>query len=319
MLIPVILSGGAGTRLWPVSREGHPKPFMKLPDGESLLFKTWQRAARLADPGEILVVTNRDYFFLSRDEHALALPDSDIAPTYLLEPFGRNTAPAIALAALHIREQHGPEAQMLVLAADHLIQNTDTFVATCRQASRLAAKGHLVTFGIQPTAPETGYGYIEAGQPIDDAGKQVVRFIEKPALEKAREFLAAGNFLWNSGMFCFSAGAILDAMQQHAPEVLRAAQACFTSARREHTPSAHMIEIGADDFKAAPDISIDYAVMEKAGNVAVVPGAFGWNDIGSWDAVRSLSPADADDNRSTGETIFVDSRNVYVHSEDRLV
>lgn len=320
MLIPVILSGGAGTRLWPVSREGHPKPFMKLPDGQSLLAKTYQRAARLADPGEILTVTNRDYFFLSRDEYALALPDSPHRPTYLLEPVGRNTAPAIALAALQVQAQHGPDALMLVLAADHLISDTDTFVATCRQAAALARQGHLVTFGIQPSAPETGYGYIEAGAPIGNGpGQQVQRFIEKPTLDKAQAFLAAGNFLWNSGMFCFSAGTIMAALQQHAPEVLQAAQRCLASARHDDTRSASLIEIGADDFQTAPDISIDYAVMEKSAQVAVVPGTFGWNDIGSWDAVRSLSPADADNNRSTCETVFVDSHDVYVHSEDRLV
>lgn len=320
MLIPVILSGGAGTRLWPVSREGHPKPFMKLPDGKSLLARTYQRAARLADPGEIITVTNRDYFFLSRDEYALALPDSSHRPTYLLEPFGRNTAPAIALAALHVQAQHGPEAVMLVLAADHLIRDTDDFVATCRQAASLARQGHLVTFGIQPTAPETGYGYIEAGQPIDGGpGQQVVRFIEKPALDRARAFLAAGNFLWNSGMFCLAAGTIVEAMQEHAPDVLASARDCLARARHDTTGSATMIEIAADDFSAAPDISIDYAVMEKSRQVAVVPGTFGWNDIGSWDAVRSLSPADADNNRSTGDTVFVDSHDVYVHSEDRLV
>ncbi|MDO5101989.1 MAG: mannose-1-phosphate guanylyltransferase/mannose-6-phosphate isomerase [Lautropia sp.] len=322
MLIPVILSGGAGTRLWPVSREGHPKPFMRLPDGESLLLKTYRRAARLADPGEMLTVTNRDYFFLSRDEYLLAQPEASHAPSFILEPFGRNTAPAIALAALQISERHGGDALMLVMAADHLIEDEDRFIATCHQAVALAQAGHLVTFGIQPTAPETGYGYIEAGTPIAEpanCGLKVMRFIEKPALDKARAFLAAGNFLWNSGMFCLSAGSVINALQQHAPEVLRAARACLVNARRDTSRHSSTLEIMADDFKSAPDISIDYAVMEKSADVAVVPGDFGWNDIGSWDAVRSLSAADADNNRAVGETVFVDSRNVYVRSEDRLV
>lgn len=322
MLIPVILSGGAGTRLWPVSREGHPKPFMRLPDGESLLLKTYRRAARLADPGEILTVTNREYFFLSRDEYLLARPGAGHRPGFILEPFGRNTAPAIALAALQVLEQHGEDALMLVMAADHLIEDENRFIETCNRAISLAQAGHLVTFGIQPTAPETGYGYIEAGAPIGapaHCGQQVVRFIEKPALEKAKAFLAAGNFLWNSGMFCFSAASIIGALQQHAPDVLQAARACLVNARRDGGAQGSTLEILAEDFKSAPDISIDYAVMEKSGDVAVVPGDFGWNDIGSWDAVRSLSPADADNNRAVGETVFVDSRNVYVRSEDRLV
>ncbi|MDO4905653.1 MAG: mannose-1-phosphate guanylyltransferase/mannose-6-phosphate isomerase [Lautropia sp.] len=322
MLIPVILSGGAGTRLWPVSREGHPKPFIRLPDGESLLFKTYHRAARLADPGEILTVTNREYFFLSRDEYSAARPDTAHPPSFILEPFGRNTAPAIALAALQIGERMGPDTLMLVMAADHLISDEQAFIDTCRKATELARAGRLVTFGIKPTAPETGYGYIEAGEAITTparCGQQVVRFIEKPEHARAEEFLAAGNFLWNSGMFCFAAGTIIAAMQAHAPEVLRAARACLVSARRETNSHCRLVEINAEDFKSAPDISIDYAVMEKSDQVAVVPGHFGWNDIGSWDAVRSLSPADADNNRAVGETIFVDSRNVYVRSEDRLV
>lgn len=322
MLIPVILSGGAGTRLWPVSREGHPKPFMRLPDGESLLLKTYRRAARLAEPGTILTVTNREYFFLSRDEYALALPGHSQPPAFILEPFGRNTAPAIALAALQVSERQGPDTLMLVMAADHLVRDEQQFIETCARAVALARQGHLVTFGIQPDRPETGYGYIEAGQPLDgppEAGLQVRRFIEKPDQARAEAFLAAGHFLWNSGMFCFAAGTILEALQQLAPEVLRVARACMVNARRETTSHCAMLEIAADDFRAAPDISIDYAVMEKSGQVAVVPGHFGWNDIGSWDAVRSLSAADADNNRAVGETVFVDSRNVYVRSDDRLV
>ena len=293
MLIPVILSGGAGTRLWPVSREGHPKPFMKLPDGESLLFKTYRRARRVAEPGEILTVTNREYFFLSRDEFQLALPQEAETPTFLLEPFGRNTAPAIALAALQVAERHGAEAQMLVMPADHLIHDEALFARTVQQAAALAAQGHLVTFGIQPTAPETGYGYIEAGQPVNTTvpqGNHVVRFIEKPARERAEQLLAAGNYLWNSGMFCFAAQTMLDALQQHAPEVLHAARACLADARIDHTSHATLVEIQGESFREAPDISIDYAVMEKSGQVAVVPGAFGWNDIGSWAACPNPIP-----------------------------
>ena len=223
-------------------------------------------------------------------------------------------------------DRHGPDALMLVMPADHLISDEALFGTTVGQAAALAAQGYLVTFGIQPTAPETGYGYIEAGEPIPGAGHQasngrhVVRFIEKPAREKAEQLLAAGNYLWNSGMFCFAARTMLEALQQHAPDVLRAARACQASAKQEHTSHATLLEIVGDDFREAPDISIDYAVMEKSDRVAVVPGTFGWNDIGSWDAVRSLSAPDDEGNRSTGETVFVDSHDVYVHnSEDRLV
>ncbi len=321
MLIPVILSGGAGTRLWPVSREGHPKPFMKLADGESLLQKTYARAARLADAGEILTVTNREYYFLTRDEFALAVPKNDRRAHFLLEPFGRNTAPAVALAALHVAEHFGRDALMLVLAADHLIADAAAFDEAAGRAAELAGADHLVTFGVVPTGPETGYGYIEAGQPIagHPTGREVARFVEKPSLEKAREFLAAGRFLWNSGMFCFKAGLILDEMKTFAPAIHAQALACWTAMRAAPPRDPSQLEIPAADFEAMPGISIDYAVMEKSARVAVVPGDFGWNDIGSWDAVRGLATPDADNNRCVGDAIFVGSRNTYAQSSDRVV
>ncbi|MGE0802478.1 MAG: mannose-1-phosphate guanylyltransferase/mannose-6-phosphate isomerase [Lautropia sp.] len=317
MLIPVILSGGAGTRLWPVSREAHPKPFMKLADGESLLQKTYARAARLADAGEILTVTNRDYFFLTRDEFA-ASSGAGSRGTFLLEPFGRNTAPAVALAALHVAAAHGRDALLLVLAADHLIADAAGFDQAARQAAALAAANQLVTFGIVPTSPETGYGYIETGKAIE-GGNQVARFVEKPSLERAREFVAAGRFLWNSGMFCFKAGVILDELAAHAPAVFAAATACWEAMQAAPPRDPAMLEIPAAAFEPIPGISIDYAVMEKSNRVAVVPGRFGWNDIGSWDAVRSLAAPDADDNRAVGHAIFVGSRNTYAQSDERIV
>ncbi|KWF03481.1 mannose-1-phosphate guanylyltransferase/mannose-6-phosphate isomerase [Burkholderia pseudomultivorans] len=323
MLIPVILSGGAGTRLWPVSREGHPKPFMKLADGESLLLKTYRRAAAVvgqdaeSQRGELLTVTNRDYYFMSKDEFACADLGDQHAGVFMLEPSGRNTAPAVAMAAHHVADKYGRDALMLVLAADHLVQDQHGFSAAVASAAVLARQGKLVTFGIVPTCPDTGFGYIEAGDRIGD-GRVALRFVEKPDAVKAAEYLATGNYLWNSGMFCFKAGVILDEMARHAPDVAAAAEACWASLQADKAVTP-MLEIPAESFQKMPDISIDYAVMERSSNVAVVPSSFGWSDIGSWGAVRDLVAPDQDSNRAVGDAIFVDSRNTYVQSQDRVV
>lgn len=315
MLISVVLSGGAGTRLWPVSREGYPKPFMKLADGESLLLKTYRRAAAVGAK-DILTVTNRDYYFMSKDEMALAQVDA--SAHFLLEPAGRNTAPAVAMAAQMVAERHGPDALMLVLPADHLIQNQAAFAQAVARAQTLALQDKLVTFGIIPTGPETGFGYIETGADVDD-GKQVVRFVEKPSLDKAREYVDSGRFVWNSGMFCFKAGVILQELAAHASDVDAATRACWQATRAASEDNLAMAEIPAEAFAEVPDISIDYAVMERSSNVVVVPGDFGWSDIGSWVAVRDLTSPDADENRAAGHAVFVDSRNVYAQGDDRLI
>jgi mannose-1-phosphate guanylyltransferase len=311
-LLPIILSGGTGTRLWPVSREAHPKPFIRLADGQSLLQKTLLRAAGLSGVEEIVTVTNRDYYFQTKDEYQATA--AKVEATYLLEPCGRNTAPAIALAALYAQDIHGPETTLLVLPADHLIRDLDAFAAAVAAAAELAAEGRLVTFGIEPSTPETGFGYIEAGERIG-AGRTALRFVEKPNAARAAEYLAAGNFYWNSGMFCFRADALLAAMEAACPEVLAAARACWSAT----DATARPIEFPLDAFAAQPDISIDYAVMEKAAHVAVVPCDLGWSDIGSWNALCALVPADEAGNRALGEALLIDSRNTFVQSEHHLV
>jgi mannose-1-phosphate guanylyltransferase/mannose-6-phosphate isomerase len=316
LLIPVILSGGAGTRLWPVSREAHPKPFIVLPDGQSLMQKTLLRAAALK-PESILTITNRDYFFITRDAYAEVALAPGIALDYLLEPAGRNTAPAIAAGALRIREQFGDEAMMLVLPSDHLIRDIAAFADAVEAAAKLAGEGYLITFGIAPTGPETGFGYIEADQSrrLGGAGLIVRRFVEKPSREKAEAYLASGRYYWNSGMFCFRAGEFLSELARCAPEVSDAVTAAWQATPRDQTPVA----IDPESFARIADISVDYAVMEKATRVAVVPGRFDWSDIGSWQALADLVPADAEGNRVQGEAVLVESKDCFVRSEDRLV
>ena len=319
MLIPVILSGGSGSRLWPVSREGHPKPFMRLADGETLLEKTYRRAWAVQDamdglvrPLEMLTVTNRDYYFMSRDEQDAA----GVNGTFILESFGRNTAPAVALAAHAIRLQYGSDAVMLVLAADHLIQDQSAFNKAVASAILLAKDDYLVTFGLVPTAPETGFGYIHQGEAFGD-GFQVKRFVEKPDLATAQSYVASGDFLWNSGMFCFKAGVFLEELAQHCPEIATSVAACWAAMQDAKNPD--VLEIPADLFAQVPDLSVDYAVMERSARVTVVPGNFGWSDIGSWNAVRDLVVPDSSGNRVVGEAILVDSNNTFVQGSDRLV
>lgn len=314
MLVPVILSGGAGTRLWPVSREGHPKPFMKLADGESLLQKTVLRAGRLAESTQPLVVTNRDYYFRSRDD----LAEQGAVGRYLLEPVGRNTAPAVLLAALEIVECYGGDARMLVLAADHLIQDQDGFAEAVAKADVLARQGFLVTFGIEPTCPHTGYGYIQRGAALSDNGFRVASFKEKPVREVAEAYLTSGGYDWNSGMFCFTADTVLAAFRDQAPELYQAGLACHHASQGK-SAATDALELDMASFAACQDISIDYAIMERASNVAVVPARFDWSDIGAWDAIAQLGCPDDAANLHEGEVISIESHGCYVRAEDRLV
>jgi mannose-1-phosphate guanylyltransferase len=317
-LIPVILSGGVGSRLWPVSREAHPKPFMTLPDGQNLIQKTFLRAAALAGVSEVMTVTNRDLLFKTEDEYR-TVNKKGLAQGFILEPFGRNTAAAVAMAALQIKQLHGADAHMLVLAADHLIQDEKAFAAAVANAVHLSEKGWLVTFGIQPQYPETGFGYIEAGDSTGhDAGLKVARFVEKPDLKTAEAYVAAGNYFWNSGMFCFQVGTVLEELAAHAPDVLEAAAASIASSRLTEGSAYHCLSIDPDSFAKVPDISIDYALMERSSKVATVPCDIGWSDIGSWNAVSELTAQDDNGNRFEGEVLSHGSRNNYVNSEDRL-
>lgn len=314
-IIPTILCGGAGSRLWPVSRESHPKPFIRLADGQSLLQKAWLRGAGLPGVTEVLTVTNRDLFFKTEDEYRQVAGSTykDLGNSFILEPFGRNTAPAITAAALQVAAAHGQDALLLVLAADHLITDQPAFAQAVAQARKLAQQGKLVTFGIRPEAPETGYGYIEA------EGNTVLRFVEKPSLEKAKEYVASGRYFWNSGMFCFAAGALIGEMERHSPAILSAVRICLERSRRAEGKGFSQIELNSEAFDQVPDDSIDYAIMEKSGNVAVVPCCIGWSDIGSWSALGDLSEPDAQGNRIEGEVLLHDVSNCYIQSSERIV
>lgn len=308
-LLPVILCGGAGSRLWPVSRERHPKPFIRLADGQSLLQKAFLRGAHLPGVADMLVVTNRELYFKMEEEFQAVKPEG-CAVSYLLEPVGRNTAPAIAAAAMVAARHYGDDVILLALAADHVIANEQGFTQAVRRAAALAQQGKLVTFGITPTSPETGYGYIETD------GEKVRRFVEKPDFQTAVSYVQSGNFLWNSGMFCFTARAMLQQLQVHSPGVFAATQKCLQASSGAETAKC---ELDEKLFAAVPEISIDYAVMEKSDCVGVVACDVGWSDVGSWNALGELEPCDASGNVVSGEALLHDTKNCYIRSSDRMI
>jgi len=312
MLIPTILCGGAGSRLWPVSRELHPKPFIRLADGESLLQKAFLRAAGLDGVAEVLAVTNRELFFETRDEFR-EVNEAGVSTSFLLEPVARGTAAAVALAALHVRRAFGEDAVMLLLPADHIVCDLSAFGSAVGEAVRLATQGRLVTFGITPRSPETGYGYIEAD------GTNVVRFVEKPTIEVAREFVASGRFLWNSGMFCFAAGTLISEMRTHCPALLAGVEACMERSQVLQAEGARHVEVDVDTFSRVPEDSIDYALMEKSRSVAVVACDIGWSDIGSWAAIAELGIADDRSNTVEGSAVLHDVSGCYIRAGERIV
>jgi len=321
-LIPVVLSGGAGSRLWPLSREGQTKPFIKLLDDETLLEKTYRRISKLSYVPKIngkpfvLTVTNREYYFMSKD----VLNKAGLSGTFLLEPEGRNTAPAISIAAQWINSHYGNKASMLILPADHLIKDTSQFSLSVNDAIKLNENSppYMVAFGIIPKTPDTGFGYIESGEPLSK-GFKAAHFFEKPDLETAKNYLASKCFFWNSGMFCFKVGHFLSEMKIHAPQVINTTAAIWNLCVKDKTENNEKIDISESLFKTCPDISIDYALMEKSDHIAVIPADLGWSDIGSWLSYRDLVEPDQDGNRIMGEGLFIKSTHTFIKSNNRIV
>lgn len=310
MILPVILSGGSGTRLWPYSRSLYPKQFLPLVSELTMLQETVDRLMQFGDAVAIdkpLVICNEDHRFMVAEQlRTINSGSTDI----LLEPFGRNTAPAIALAALN-----HPDALMLVLPADHIIGDVNAFQKAVELAQEQALKNKLATFGIVPTAPETGYGYVKAGVMTEKGVHAVDQFVEKPDLETAENYLASGNFLWNSGMFMFKAARYLEELRKFNPAMIDACEKALVGVSRD----LDFTRIDADAFKACPDDSIDYAVMEKTKDAVVVPLDANWSDVGSWSALWEVCSKDASNNVAKGDVLTEDTQGCYIQSEHKLI
>ena len=308
MIQPVILSGGSGTRLWPLSREQMPKQFLRLTSSQSLLQQTLSRLAGLTDTAAMLMGHHSHRFLMAEQ-----LREIDLDATIVLEPEGRNTAPAIACAALLAR-QSGEDPLLLVLPADHAIGDVRAFQHSVSVAAPLAEAGYLVTFGVVPTQPETGYGYIACGEPLE-GGHHLAAFIEKPDALRAAELVESGDYLWNSGMFLLRASSYLDQLQRLQPTILEACQEAVNSAHRD----LDFLRLGEAAFNRCPADSIDYAVMEHCDRAAVVPLAAAWSDIGSFDALWATVEPDAAGNASKGDAWLTDTQDSLVFAEHRLV
>lgn len=310
MLTPVLLSGGVGSRLWPVSRESHPKQFLPLAGELSMLQETLRRTSGLEEASPLVVCNEEHRFMVAEQLRQVSLNTSAM----ILEPQGRNTAPAVALAAIQALKTD-PDALLLVLPADHLIQNVDAFVEAVGRAVPLAQQGRLVTFGVVPTSPETGYGYIKCGAALDPDLYDLERFVEKPDAATARAYLDSGNYLWNSGMFLLRAATYMEQLGSHAPQIL----SCCERAMADATTDLDFVRPSAEAFSACPGISIDYAVMEKTDAGAVASLDCGWSDVGAWSALWEVADRDDDGNVCKGDIILDNCSDSYFRSDSRLV
>lgn len=300
----IVLAGGRGTRLWPLSRERFPKQFLKLIDGRSLLECTYRRAMALTDPSEVVTVTSADFLYLTKEIAERVHPD--LTQNVIAEPVGKNTAPAVALAVKYLSDRlNAPSGEsLLVLTSDHIIEPLQKFVNYMELGMVAAEKGYLVTFGIRPTRPETGFGYIKVGEPMNGFHK-ASRFAEKPDLETAQEYLSEGNYYWNSGMFGFTVETFLEELRTYQPEIYQLLQSSF--------------ETVVYEFDKMPSISMDYAIMEKSDRVVVIPMELSWSDVGSWDSFCDIMDKDQDGNVLVGDVMALDVKDSLAFSNGRLV
>lgn len=309
-IVPVILSGGSGTRLWPLSRQQHPKQYLPLVSDNTMLQETILRLKGLDNLADPIIVCNVDHRFLVAEQ----CQEIDIVnPTILLEPIGRNTAPAIAAAAVHSLKDFN-DAVLLVLSADHVIQNIDAFHEAISAASRQAQGDKLVTFGIVPTDANTGYGYIKASENSADGAYKVEKFVEKPDLQTAQSYLEQGNYLWNSGMFMFKADVLINELTTHSPNIVTS----VNNAVNDAVQDLDFIRLDKQAFESSPSDSIDCALMEKSSNVVVVSLDAQWNDIGTWSALHDIGEKDSNGNVIRGDVIAQDTTNTYINADHHM-
>ncbi len=307
MIHPFILSGGSGSRLWPLSRKTYPKQFLNLVTDHSLLQETCLRL-KGDDFAAPSFLTNQDHRFLVAEQ----LQNIGITPERIvLEPLSRNTAPAALIAALICEEEENPEALILLLPSDHIVTEHKLFRGTILQGADAARNGHLVTYGVMPDTPETGYGYIET-VPGDNNVLDVQRFVEKPDLKTAQEYIERGNFLWNAGIFLYSPQAMIQAFEVLAPETLAACRVSLEKSKKD----LDFLRLDKESYAKIDDISLDYAIMEKASDIKTIPLKTGWSDLGAWPAIWDVMNKDVNGNVSKGDTLFLNTKNSYAHSED---